>query len=345
MTERFSKPPKCAARAAFSQSSCSPTTHMKKHPFFHFAGVVTCSFGLLTGLQAAGKQKTFAIIPKSISISFYNDVEKGCKEEGAKLGVNVIYTGPDTADAAKQVQVLQDLVSRGVDGFAVAPMDADSVVGVIDAALKKGIKVITFDSDSPNSKRACFVGTNNELGGYEGGKAYASLMPKGKFAVITGGLASFNHNQRGDGFRKALKESGGQYTEIPGSPFPCNDDAPKSIQIIQDVLTRYPDLDGFFFSGGWPLFGAPEAYLRALGKHLDDIKAKKFVVVSFDTLPEELKILKQGACDALIGQRPYQMGVKSVDILNDLTEGKTVPAVVDTGVDVVTSANVDQFLK
>jgi ribose transport system substrate-binding protein len=259
--------------------------------------------------------------------------------------VNVIYTGPDTADAAKQVQVLQDLVSRGVDGFAVAPMDGDAVIGVIDSAIKKGIKVICFDSDSPKSQRTCFVGTNNEQGGYEGGKAFASMLPKGKFAVLTGGLASVNHNQRGDGFRKALKESGGEYTEISGSPFPCNDDAAKSIQIIQDTLTRYPDLDGFFFSGGWPLFGAPEAYLRAMGKRLEDIKTKKFVVVSFDTLPEELKILKQGACNALIGQRPYAMGVKSVDILNDLTEGKTVPAVVDTGVDVVTSANVDQFLK
>ena len=205
--------------------------------------------------------------------------------------------------------------------------------------------MITFDADSPKSQRVCFVGTNNEQGGYEAGKAFASALPKGKFAVITGGLASVNHNQRGDGFRKALKEAGGEYTEISGSPFPCNDDAAKSIQIIQDTLTRYPDLNGFFFSGGWPLFGAPEAYLRAVSKHIDDIKTKKFVVVAFDTLPEELKILKQNACNGLIGQRPYAMGVKSVDILNDLTEGKTVPAVVDTGVDVVTSSNVDQFLK
>jgi ribose transport system substrate-binding protein len=318
---------------------------MKISPLFFLAGVATCSVALTTGALAAGKQKTFAIVPKSISISFYNDVERGCKEEGKKLGVNVIYTGPDTADAAKQVQVLQDLVSRGVDGFAVAPMDGDSVIGVIESAIKKGVKVITFDADSPKSQRVCFVGTNNEQGGVEAGKAFASLMPQGKFAVITGGLASVNHNQRGEGFRKALKESGGAYTEISGSPFPCNDDAAKSIQIIQDTLTRYPDLNGFFFSGGWPLFGAPEAYLRAISKHIADIKAKKFVVVAFDTLPEELKILKQGDCNALIGQRPYAMGTKSVDVLNDLTEGKTVPAVVDTGVDVVTPENVDKFLK
>src|SRR6201998_4977086 len=116
---------------------------MRNPKLFLLAGAALCAVALTAGLHAAGKQKTFAIVPKSISISFYNDVEKGCKEEGAKLGVNVIYTGPDTADAAKQVQVLQDLVSRGVDGFAVAPMDGDSVIGVIESAIKKGIKVIT----------------------------------------------------------------------------------------------------------------------------------------------------------------------------------------------------------
>src|SRR5260370_35742241 len=195
---------------------------MKKHPLFLFAGAVTCSLTLLTGAYAAGKQKTLVIIPKSISILFYNDVEKGCKKEGAKLGVNVIYTGPDTADAGKQVQVLQDLVSRGVDGFAVAPMDGDSVIGVIESAIKKGIKVITFDADSPKSQRVCFVGTNNEQGGYEGGKAFASFLPKGKFAVITGGLASVNHNQRAAGFPNATKQPAPKYPQIPRSPFPLN---------------------------------------------------------------------------------------------------------------------------
>ena len=291
--------------------------------------------------HAAGKP-TFAIVPKSLSVAFYADVERGCKEEGAKLGVNVVYTGPDTADSAKQVQILQDLVSRGVDGIAVAPMDAESVIGVIDAALKKGIKVITFDSDSPKSHRIAFVGTNNYQAGVEAGKAFAANQPDGKFAVVTGGLAAANHNERGAGFRDALKAAGGKYTEIPGSPFPCNDDAAKSIEIIQDVLTRYPDLNGFFFSGGWPLFGAPEAYVRAVsGNH----RIENLTVVSFDSLPEELALLKKEYVDALIGQRPYAMGVKSVDILNDLMQGKKVPAVIDTGVDVITQQNVAQFIR
>jgi len=307
------------------------------------AGVVSLSIAALMLAKAADQPRVFALVPKSISIPFYNDVERGMNDEAKKLGVQAKFTGPPTADAPQQVQILQDLMSQGVSGIAVAPMDADSVIGVIASARRKGIPVITFDSDSPKADRISFVGTNNLVGGEKGGEAFKRLMPKGKFAIITGGLAAANLNERIKGFREFV--SGSNYSEVPGSPFPCNDDASKAIQIIQDVLTRHPDLDGFFFSGGWPLFGAPEAYIKAIGKRADDIKNNKFVVVSFDTLTEQLKLLKAGYCNVLIGQRPYAMGVKSIDMLNDLADKKSVPPVVDTGVDVVDSSNVDQFLK
>ena len=305
--------------------------------------VLSLSVVALTAAKAADKPRVFALVPKTISVPFYNDVERGMNDEAKKLGVQAKFTGPPTADAPQQVQILQDLMSQGVSGIAVAPMDADSVIGVIASARRKGIPVITFDSDSPKADRILFVGTNNLVGGEKGGEAFKRLMPKGKFAIITGGLAAANLNERIKGFREFV--SGSNYSEVPGSPFPCNDDASKAIQIIQDVLTRHPDLDGFFFSGGWPLFGAPEAYIKAIGKRADDIKNNKFVVVSFDTLTEQLKLLKAGYCNVLIGQRPYAMGVKSIDMLNDLADKKSVPPVVDTGVDVVDSSNVDRFLK
>jgi ribose transport system substrate-binding protein len=292
--------------------------------------------------NAADKPKTFALVPKSISVPFYADVEKGCKEEAQKLGVKIMYTGPDTADEAEQVKVLRDVVSRGVSGLAVAPMNADSVIGVIADARKKGIPVITFDSDSPNSQRICYVGTDNLEAGKEAGKAFKKLLPKGKYAVLTGGLAAANLNERIKGFKEIV--NGSDYTEVQGSPFPCEDDAVRGVQIVQDIMTRYPNLDGIFFSGGWPLFGAPEAFIKAVAKRAADIKADKFVLVAFDTLPEELKLLKDGYCSALIGQRPYAMGVKSMDVLNDIANGGKGENV-NTGVDVVERSNVDQFLK
>ncbi|MET0502140.1 MAG: sugar-binding protein [Candidatus Binatia bacterium] len=303
---------------------------------------LTSLAALLTSGYAADKPKTFALVPKSISVPFYADVEKGCKEEAAKLGVKLVYTGPNTPDEAEQVQILRDVVARGVNGLAIAPMNADSVVGVIADARKKGIPVITFDSDSPKSERMCYVGTDNYEAGKEAGKAFKQRLAKGKYAVITGGLAAQNLNDRIKGFKEVV--TGGDYTEVSGSPFPCDDDAARGVQIIQDILTRYPDLDGIFLSGGWPLFGAPEAYIKAIGKRAADIKTNKFVVVSFDTLPEELKLLKNGYCSALIGQRPYAMGAKSMEVLNELSEGKKVESI-NTGVDVVDSSNVDQFIK
>jgi ribose transport system substrate-binding protein len=297
---------------------------------------------ILTVANAADKPKTFALVPKTISVPFYADVEKGCKEEAKKLGVQILYTGPNTADEAEQVKVLRDVVARGVDGLAIAPMNADSVIGVIADARKKKIPVITFDSDSPDSGRLCYVGTDNLEAGREAGKIFKKLLPKGKYAILTGGLAAANLNERIKGFKEIV--NGSNYTEISGSPFPCEDDAVRGVQIVQDVLTRFPDLDGFFFSGGWPLFGAPEAYVKAIGKRAADIKTNKFVVISFDTLPEELKLLKDGNCSALIGQRPYAMGVKSMDVLNDISNGKPGENV-NTGVDVVDASNVDQFLK
>jgi ribose transport system substrate-binding protein len=303
--------------------------------------LIASTAAITTFSKGADKPKVFALVPKSISVPFYADVEKGCKDEAKKLGVEVLYTGPNTADEAEQVVILKDIVARGVSGLAVAPMNADSVTGVIAEARKKGIPVITFDSDAPNSERQCYVGTDNLDAGREAGKIFKKLLPKGKIAILTGGLAAANLNDRIKGFKEVV---GSDYTEISGSPFPCDDDAVKGVQIVQDIMTRAPDLDGIFFSGGWPLFGAPEAFMKAIGKRAADVKANKFVLVSFDTLPEELKLLKDGYCSALIGQRPLAMGVKSMDVLNDIASGKK-PENINTGVDVVDISNVDTFIK
>ncbi|HWL19932.1 MAG TPA: sugar-binding protein [Bradyrhizobium sp.] len=295
-----------------------------------------------TSAQADDKPKVFALVPKVVGVPFYADVENGCNDEAKKIGATCLFTGPAQADEAEQNKFVRDLITKGIDGLAVAPNNPASIASVIKAAQAKGIPVVTFDSDAPASGRVSFIGTNNKAGGVEGGKAFRAVLPGGgKFAVITGGLAADNLNQRIAGFKEGL---GSGYVEVAGSPFPCNDDANVAIQIIQDVLTKNPDINGFFFAGGWPMF-APEAFSRALKTRQADIKAGKFVVVSFDTLDSQLKLLKEGYATTLIGQRPYGMGARSVDALNILAGKGTVDPIIDTGVDVVSSANVDKFLK
>ena len=309
--------------------------------------LLLCTGGLVALLaigdtsQAVAKEKVFALVPKLVGVPFYSDVETGCKAEAAKLHVQCLFTGPTQVDEAAQVQILRDLITKGVDGIAVAPNNPSSVARVIVAAQKKGIPVITFDSDAPKSKRSSFVGTNNEEGGEDGGKAFAQALPDGgTYAVITGGLAADNLNDRIKGFQSKL---GPKFTEVSGSPYPCDDDSNKAIQLLQDVLTKNPKLSGVFFSGGWPMF-APDAYMRAVKSRAADIKSGKFVVVAFDVQDSQLRLLKQGMATALVGQRPRKMGAGAIDALNELSDKKSVPKVVDTGVDLVTQQNVASYV-
>lgn len=296
----------------------------------------------VAGRAHAADKKIFALVPKALGVPFYADAEKGCKEEAAKIGAECLFTGPSQLDDAEQTRIVRDLITRGVAGIAVAPNNPDSIANVIVAAEAKKIPVVTFDSDAPGSKRVAFIGTNNEGAGETAGEAFAKAMPKGgSYAVLTGGLSAQNLNDRIAGFKSKL---GPDFHEVSGSPFSCDDDSNKGVQVIQDILAKNPKLDGIFYSGGWPMF-APEAYTRALKKKAADIKAGKFVVVSFDTLPTQLKLLKQGTATTLVGQRPYAMGVDSIQQLDSLSKGGTVPKVTDTGVDVVTAANVDSFMK
>ena len=292
--------------------------------------------------HAQDKKKTFAVIPVQLANPFFAEIERGAKEQSAKLGVDLIYTASATSDQAGQVQVFRDVMTRGVNGIAIAPVNGGVLVGVIGEARKKGISVVMMNGDSPNSERQAYVGTDQVAASRKAGQVFKSLLPKGKYAVLTGNIAAVDMQQRLQGFSETIK--GGDYTEVAGSPFPCNDDLKTAIQIVQDVLTKYSDLDGFYFAGGWPMF-APEAYVKALGGRVADIKSKKLVIVSFDTLPEQLTLLKKGYASVLIGQRPYKIGIEVINTLNDLAAGKQVPAVVDTGTDVVDETNVDQFLK
>lgn len=311
--------------------------------FLAAASAVGLAAVLAVAPQAqAQDKKVFAMVPKLVGVPFYSDVESGCKTEAEKIGVECLFTGGTQVDEAEQVRVIRDLITKNVAGLAIAPNNPSSVASAIEAAQAKGIAVITFDSDAPNSKRTSFVGTNNVQGGEEGGKAFAKALPNGgKYAIITGGLAADNLNERIKGFKSQL---GDNFKEVSGSPYPCEDDANRGVQLVQDVLAKNPDLVGFFFSGGWPMF-APQAYARAVKSKLSEMKAGKFAVVAFDVQDSQLQLLKQGYATALVGQRPMAMGAKSMDVLNQLAAKESVPPVVDTGVDLVNADNVSGYTK
>ncbi len=297
---------------------------------------------MLAPAQAETKYR-FAIVPKAMNNPFFDVARDGCMKRAKELGnVECIYKGPVEHEPATQAQIIQDFITQKVDGLAISVADVAAMTKSIDAATAAGIPVITFDADAPGSKRIAYIGTNNKDFGLALGKQLLQLRPDGgKYAIVSGGPGAKNLAERVDGVREALK--GSKWTEVAGSPTFCNDDPALAVQQMADLRTATPDLGAIVPIGGWPMF-APEGYKAFVNKNRKDIDAGKLTLVVADTLKMQLELLRDGYSNALTGQRPFEMGEKSMDTLLAIKKGEKVPEVIYTGLDLVTKDNVGKLL-
>ena len=300
---------------------------------------------VLAGTAAAQDQTyRFAIVPKAMNNPYFDLSRDGCTERAAALGnVECVYIGPVEHEPATQTQIIQDLISQGVDGLAISVSDANAARNVIQQAVDAGIPVITFDADAPDSARQAHVGTDNREFGRQLAEQLKKVRPEGgTYAMISGGPAAQNLADRVEGVREGLQ--GSNWTEVEGSPLFSNDDLALSVQQMQDIATANPEINAILPVGGWPMF-VPEAYKAFVDSQRPRMESGDFALVVADTLPIQLDLLKQGYAHALVGQRPYEMGQKAMDILLALKEGKPVEEITYAGLDIVTPENVDQMMK
>ncbi|MCP3386877.1 MULTISPECIES: sugar-binding protein [unclassified Bradyrhizobium] len=286
----------------------------------------------------------FAVVPKAMNNPFFDVARDGCMKRAKELGnVECIYKGPIEHEPATQAQIIQDFITQKVDGLAISVADVAAMTKSIDAAAAAGIPVITFDADAPGSKRQSYIGTNNKDFGVALGKQLLQLRPEGgKYAMVSGGPGAKNLAERVDGVREALK--GSKWVEVQGSPTFCNDDSTLAVQQMSDLRTATPDLAAIVPVGGWPMF-APEGFKAFVNKNKKDIDSGKLTLVVADTLKMQLELLRDGYSNALTGQRPFEMGEKSMDTLLAIKKGQKVPETIYTGLDLVTKDNVAQLLK
>lgn len=286
----------------------------------------------------------FVIVPKAMNNPFFDFARDGCQKRAKELGnIECIYKGPVEHEPATQAQIIQDFITQKVDGLAISVADVAAMTKSIEAATAAGIPVITFDADAPGSKRIAYIGTNNKEFGLALGKQLLNLRPDGgKYAMVSGGPGAKNLAERVDGVREALK--GSKWTEVPGSPTFCNDDPALAVQQMTDLRTATPDLAAIVPVGGWPMF-APEGFKAFASKSKKDMDAGKFTLVSADTLKMQLELLNEGYANALVGQRPFEMGEKSMDTLLAIKKGQKIPEIIYTGLDLVTKGNVATMLK
>ena len=284
---------------------------------------------------AAPAKKTlkFALLPKSLDIPVFNYANLGAQRVAKELGVEVIYRGPDTADALKQKEVMESFITQKVDGIAISVTNAEFLKSTIDKAMDAGIPVVTWDSDAPTSKRIAFYGVDDFKAGQIMGEEAGKLMNgKGTVALITS-LGATNLQRRLDGVQDSLKKFPG-ITVV--ETYDIKEDSVRCAELIATGTNRYPNLGAWISVGGWPVFTQ---------RALDPVKPEKTKFISFDTVEAGPALLRAGKVQILLGQKYFGWGSESIRLLNDIVHGKK-PAVqiIDSGVDVVTKTNLDEYL-
>ncbi|MCU0494043.1 MAG: sugar-binding protein [Chloroflexaceae bacterium] len=285
---------------------------------------------------------TIAWIHKTQGNPVFDMGQRGAMDRAAELSahgpveVRVIPFGPVAADAVAQMQLIESVAVSGVDAIAVSCNDPTACIEPINGAVEAGIPVMTWDSDSPASKRFTFLSIDN----YQAGRAAAQLLvdsmgTSGKVALLTGVPGAWNLEERMRGFREAIAD----YPNIEiVALVPTNEDINLGVQRVEETMQKHPDLNGWFFVGLWPLFA--ERGSMPLWEEATTRRGLK--TVSFDTLPLQLDLLHDGYLAGLVGQKYWGWGADSVQILYDyLINDKRFPSFIDSGMDIVTARNVD----
>ena len=292
--------------------------------------------------EGAPEELTFAWIPKALNNPVFEVGRDGAFRKAEELTaqtateVEVLYTASVASDPAAQARVVEDVIAKGVDGIGISCNDPAACVEPINAAVEAGIPVMTWDSDAPESERFTYLGVDNYEGGRAAGRLLAAFMgDSGKVALLSGVSGAYNLEERIRGFEDYMADY--PNIEIVTTVY-CNDDINLGVEAVEEIMEAYPDLDGWFFVGIWPLFaerGSMPLWESAAQEH-------GLVTVAFDTLPVELEYLQDGYIDGLVGQKYWGWGYDTIQMLYDkIVAGKVFPEWTDSGMDIVTKCNVD----
>lgn len=317
-----------------------------------FKTIILCSIlAFLAGCTGSTGHKSnekYYLVCANIKLPYFQAAASGLAKAGKDLDVSVETTGPDTYDPQAEQQAFRNALAKQPAGILVSAADPNLMRSDIDSAIAKGVPVITIDSDTPNSKRLCFIGTNNHQAGVMGGKRLSKeLNGKGNVVIYTmPGQA--NLEERLHGYKDALADSPGikivETVNVKGDPRVAFD----ATNDLLDKGKLKPDA-----------FACLEAI--ACKEVADVLERKKItgkVIVAMDTDQGTLDWIKKGGIAATIAQKPYTMAFYGVKMLGDLYLHKPaqldhnwdqdtqspVPMFVDTGATMIDKSNVDAFL-
>jgi ribose transport system substrate-binding protein len=295
--------------------------------------------GGASGQPAFAAGETIPIIVKDTTSFYWQIVLAGARKAGADLGVKVPELGAQSeADINGQISILENAVSGKPAAIVIAPTQRAALGKPIDEAAKS-VKIIGIDSAADSKAFTSFLTTDNVQGGRIAADGLAAAITA-KYGKAEGEVALITHlpgvgslDERAKGFKEQLA------AKYPGLKLVADKvsdgSANGGLNITTDLLTAFPNLRGIFASNLIQAQGAGQAV--AENKAQDKVK-----LVGFDSDDKLVKFLGDGVISALVVQDPFRMGYDGVKTALAASKGEKVEAFVDTGANLITTANMKE---
>ena len=288
------------------------------------------------GSGPASRSLTIAVIPMGTTHEYWKSIHAGAVKAAREEGVEIVWKGPQKEDdRAQQIAVVEDMVSRRVNGIVLAPLDGKGLQKPVAEARRAGIPAVIIDSGLEGDDYLSFIATDNYRGGQLGARRLVEILGgRGAVILMRVMVGAESTMRREQGFLDEIRRHPGirilsdnQYGGITTET---------AYQTGENLLNRFPVVDGVFCPNESTTFGM----LRAL---TDAGKAGKVKFVGFDSSDKLITALREGRLHGLVLQNPFRMGELGVKtVVRHLRDPRAaIEKRVDTGAAVATPQNME----
>ena len=291
-------------------------------------GIVIDGEGGSTGSKASGASGAIGLSISTQNNPFFVTLAEGAKKAAKQAGVPLTVVDASD-DATKQVSDIEDLVSKNVSVLIVNPVDSDAVTGAVEAAIAKGVRVISVDRVVNGVDIDCQIASDN-VAGAELATQYIvdTLGENVKTAELVGTSGASAAIDRSQGFHniadKKLKVVASQTADF---------DRTQGMTVMENMLQADSSIQAVFAGNDVMALGAVEAISGA---------KKDVLVVGFDATDDAIEAIRQGRMGATIAQQPDLIGSTAVENAIRLTKGESIPKEIPVEVTLITKDTVDK---
>lgn len=298
-------------------------------------------------VQAAEKM-TVAFVPRSLDNPIFLDAFEEAQKKADDLEINLEWVAPFVYNADEQINILDALIERDVDGIIVSVNNTEKYIDIINKAMENGIAVATFDADAPDSNRIFHVGINNFKAGEAAAEGLLNILEEKDIdykndneelstMVMTGVRGAENLEQRISGFRSVVEESNIEVKDILEN----QDSVNISVELLEQYLEEKPEVDIIYFVGGWPFYVPAEAL-----PNFQRWVKNGGIAVGIDIFYDALLLQQQGLVKFLVGQDMSSMGSEAISLMFNYLKYDIKPAEINyTGLEFSDGSNIERLLQ